>query len=520
MIISGGVNIYPAEIEAVIHEHPGVIDVAVFGIPDDEWGERVHAIVQPKAGVDLDLDELRAFVEARAGALQAAARLRAARRAAPHRVRQAAEARAARRVLARPRVGGLSRMSGSPDRTLSEFESKQLLARTGSRWRRSAWRRRPTAAVAAAAELGYPVVVKLTGDAIAHKTERGLVRLGLADRGRGRGGCGRSARRGAARRRRGRVARRADGPRLARADRRAAHRPAVRAVRDARHRRRARRGRRRRRVPAGADRPGPTPTRCSTRCAAQALLGPFRGEPAVDRDALAATLRRALAARRAGTRRRVGRRQPAHRRRRRADRGRRPGRARPEGSTPGDAGAAAVAARPSTADFAALFEPRGVIVAGASSHPGKFGFVALHNILSQGYAGRGLRDQPRGRRGPRRPDGRPRVDELPAGAVVDLVFVCTPAGANPELLRACARRGIRAAFVTSAGYGEAGDDGRAGRARAGRARRRARHPARRPERAGRRVDARRRCARRSSRRTRPPAGSRSRASRATSCRRS
>ena len=76
-----------------------------------------------------------------------------------------------------------------------------------------------------------------------------------------------------------------------------------------------------------------------------------------------------------------------------------------ESSTPGHAGAGARSARPSTADFAALFEPRGVVVAGASSHPGKFGFVALHNILSQGYAGRGLRDQPRGRRGARRPDG-------------------------------------------------------------------------------------------------------------------
>ena len=39
------------------------------------------------------------------------------------------------------------------------------------------------------------------------------------------------------------------------------------------------------------------------------------------------------------------------------------------------------------AHFRALFEPKGIIVAGASSHPGKFGFVALHNILSQGYAG-------------------------------------------------------------------------------------------------------------------------------------
>ncbi len=65
MIISGGVNIYPAEIEAVIYGHPQILDAAVFGIPDDEWGERVHAIVQSKPGETLDLDELREFVDAR-----------------------------------------------------------------------------------------------------------------------------------------------------------------------------------------------------------------------------------------------------------------------------------------------------------------------------------------------------------------------------------------------------------------------------------------------------------------------
>jgi acyl-CoA synthetase (AMP-forming)/AMP-acid ligase II len=65
MIISGGVNIYPAEIEAVLYAHPQILDVAVFGIPDDEWGERVHAIVQAKVGVTIDLDELRAFAESR-----------------------------------------------------------------------------------------------------------------------------------------------------------------------------------------------------------------------------------------------------------------------------------------------------------------------------------------------------------------------------------------------------------------------------------------------------------------------
>jgi len=65
MVISGGVNIYPAEIEAVLHAHPGVLDAAVFGVPDEEWGERVHAVVQPKPGVTLDVAELRAFVEPR-----------------------------------------------------------------------------------------------------------------------------------------------------------------------------------------------------------------------------------------------------------------------------------------------------------------------------------------------------------------------------------------------------------------------------------------------------------------------
>ncbi len=60
MIISGGMNIYPAEIEAVLHAHPDVMDAAVFGVPSDEWGESVHAVVQPKAGHSIDLEALEA----------------------------------------------------------------------------------------------------------------------------------------------------------------------------------------------------------------------------------------------------------------------------------------------------------------------------------------------------------------------------------------------------------------------------------------------------------------------------
>ena len=52
MIISGGVNIYPAEIETVLAEHPSVADVAVIGVPDDEYGEQVKAVVQTVDGVE------------------------------------------------------------------------------------------------------------------------------------------------------------------------------------------------------------------------------------------------------------------------------------------------------------------------------------------------------------------------------------------------------------------------------------------------------------------------------------
>ncbi|MBV1892925.1 MAG: CoA-binding protein, partial [Ilumatobacteraceae bacterium] len=131
-------------------------------------------------------------------------------------------------------------------------------------------------------------------------------------------------------------------------------------------------------------------------------------------------------------------------------------------SNAGADGAGSMRPPPSADQFQALFEPRGVLVAGASTHPGKFGFVSLHNLLAAGFDGpvygtnlkaeevlgiQTVRD----------------IAELPDG-VIDLVFVCTPAAANLDLLRACSAKGVRAAFLTSAGYGEAGDEGRAAEA--------------------------------------------------------
>jgi len=65
MVISGGVNIYPVEIEFELHAMPGVADCAVFGIPDDEFGEALAAAVQPAPGAALTADSVRAWLHER-----------------------------------------------------------------------------------------------------------------------------------------------------------------------------------------------------------------------------------------------------------------------------------------------------------------------------------------------------------------------------------------------------------------------------------------------------------------------
>jgi acyl-CoA synthetase (AMP-forming)/AMP-acid ligase II len=61
MIISGGMNIYPAEIEAALEEHPGIYEAAVFGIPSEDWGETVHATVVRRPGTALSAADVMAF---------------------------------------------------------------------------------------------------------------------------------------------------------------------------------------------------------------------------------------------------------------------------------------------------------------------------------------------------------------------------------------------------------------------------------------------------------------------------
>ncbi len=110
-----------------------------------------------------------------------------------------------------------------------------------------------------------------------------------------------------------------------------------------------------------------------------------------------------------------------------------------------------------------LFNPRGVVVAGASSHPGKFGFVSIHNILASGYKGKMF--------GLAREAGEVLGVPVLASALdlpqdeVDLVFVCTPPALNEQLIRDCASRGVKAVFMAAGGYGEAGEDGRAAESR-------------------------------------------------------
>ena len=62
MIVSGGFNIYPSEIEAILSQHPSVYEVCVVGVPDDHWGESVKAVIVLREGYQVGAQELIDFV--------------------------------------------------------------------------------------------------------------------------------------------------------------------------------------------------------------------------------------------------------------------------------------------------------------------------------------------------------------------------------------------------------------------------------------------------------------------------
>ncbi len=65
MIVSGGENVYPAEIENALSVHPAIADIAVIGVPDDRWGETVKAVVVKAEGVEVTPQEIIAFARER-----------------------------------------------------------------------------------------------------------------------------------------------------------------------------------------------------------------------------------------------------------------------------------------------------------------------------------------------------------------------------------------------------------------------------------------------------------------------
>jgi acetyltransferase len=342
-------------------------------------------------------------------------------------------------------------------RTLSESASKALLATYGVPLAPEIEVDNPAAAGEAGDRLGYPVVAKLCGEAIAHKTERGLVRLRLGDRSSVEAAAADLLAAATA----------ADGsvsvlvaPMVS-----GTRELIAGVVRDPQFGANVMLGVGGVLAEAIADvvfRPVPIEPidaeEMIDELATQKLLGPFRGEAAVDRRSLTAVL--------------LGLSSCAE--------------ARPdvasidvnplivgadgavvavdalvelagEPSTDGPLRSPLPRPRPTDDQFRRLFEPRGVVVTGASSHPGKFGFVALHNVLASGYGGIVAATNRQGEEvlGVRTVAD---IADLPDG--IDLAFVCTPAAANLSILRACAGKGIGAAFLTSAGYGEAGEEGR------------------------------------------------------------
>lgn len=62
-MITGGENVYPAEVESVLYSHPAVAEIAILGLPDAKWGEAVTAVIATAPGQEVTLEELRDFAK-------------------------------------------------------------------------------------------------------------------------------------------------------------------------------------------------------------------------------------------------------------------------------------------------------------------------------------------------------------------------------------------------------------------------------------------------------------------------
>jgi Acyl-CoA synthetases (AMP-forming)/AMP-acid ligases II len=104
MIISGGENIYTTEVENAVFHHPAVLEVAVFGIPHESFGEMVHAEVVTKPGTSITVDEIVAYAESVSADTRCPDRWRSASDPYPNRVPENSEAQSSRSLLARQRT--------------------------------------------------------------------------------------------------------------------------------------------------------------------------------------------------------------------------------------------------------------------------------------------------------------------------------------------------------------------------------------------------------------------------------
>jgi acetyltransferase len=338
--------------------------------------------------------------------------------------------------------------------TLSEAASKQLLVPYGVPFAKEQVCATASQAIAAAEAIGYPVVIKLSGDHIAHKTERGLVRLNIANPEQAEQACGDLMALVTAK----------DGDvsflvaEMVKGDRELI----IGVINDPQFGYMVALGIGGIFAEAIDDvvlRPLPVSVEQATQMIDevhhQSILGAFRGSQPIDRVQLAHVLSS------------MGQVCATHPEIESLDIN--PLIARSDGSLVAVDALIEIGRKqtlgnetqpkfvPTQAHFSALFNPRAIVVIGASSHPGKFGFVSLHNALVNNFAGGvyATNLQSENILGVQTVAD---LSELPDGEI-DLAFFCTPASSNEALLKQCADLGIKSAFIASAGYRESGEAG-------------------------------------------------------------